>query len=122
MTDRILSFQTCLDLEKVGFSSPTTAFYNKADKYFFRASDLMVQSDFKTEVVSCPTISQVLEFTWNSFSTNVEVFVNDDKTFGFILSNIKEDGSRVETGGGMYGSRSEAEVEAIETFLFYQTL
>ena len=121
MTDRILSFQMCNDLQKIGFCGPTTSFY-QTDQYFFRVSDLRTESDFNTKVVPCPTISQTLEFIWNSFSTNVEVFVNDNRTFGFIISNIKEDGSRVETGGGMYDSRSQAELEAIETFLYYQTL
>jgi len=119
MTNRVIDFKTSKLLKSLGFEEPCSAYYEEGNEDHLANFNKPIFRNFhSSSTITCPTISQVLDWLWFNKDVHIEVFVNDDRTFGVIIARFDSDGKRLEDGyAGMYHSRTEAELAAIKVAL-----
>jgi hypothetical protein len=116
MTNRTVDFRTSRSLKALGFDEPCSAYYDTTNPDTVQHAQQPLFKNSSIDVlIACPTISQVLDWLWFEKDIHVEVFVNDDRTFGCIVTKFGSNGDRIEDNcSGMYNSRTEAELAAIK--------
>lgn len=117
MTNRTFDYETCRNLKNLGFNEPCSSYYlvNDSDVVHHLFTSKFLNSEWSDHLITCPTISQVLDWLWFEKSIHVEVFVNDDRTFGYLVTKFSENGDRLDDlYRSMFNSRTDAEIDAVK--------
>jgi hypothetical protein len=99
-----VNFELAKLLKEKGFDKPTVQFYTRGKKpYLTEAQDYMSDRytisnwnngmgsyPTKDEDVCCsaPTIAEVVMWLYKKYGIWIEVYMNDDTTFGYLISKV----------------------------------
>ena len=109
MEKEFVPYEQALDLKTLGFDEPCFATYRKNavgskkpfefdidyhTKVEMQNNIIPINSQYTKESkwVSAPLWQQAFKWFWNTQGLYVEFFVDDDQTFGFLISRFVEEG------------------------------
>ena len=119
-----------LELKQLGFDELCWAWYNIPDedvRYCYSEQRSPITNSHeewsaqiwgkKAENIGLPTSSQVLKWFREKYDYHCEIFVDDNKTFGFLISYFVEDGRADKPIQRGYNSYEEAEDACINKLI-----
>jgi hypothetical protein len=115
MNKEFISYEQALALKELGFDEPCLASWN----FYTRELNYNGQpSIFSSEdVIQLPTFSQAFRWFREKYGYYYEIFVDDDKTFGFMISYFIEIGRADKPIQRMYTTYEEAELECLKKLI-----
>jgi hypothetical protein len=90
MNKEFIPYEQALELKELGFDEPCMAayvlgqFYFKGDNYVYGSKDI--------PNINAPLYQQAFRWFREKHGLYSEIFVDDDKTFGFFVSSFAEEG------------------------------
>ena len=89
MTKEFIPYQQGLQLKELGFDEPCWAWWHIEDcdiRFCYSDQRSPIINSRETEIVGLPTYSQAFRWFREKCDLYVDLFVDDDKTFGFMIS------------------------------------
>ena len=123
MQKEFVEYELALRLKALGFDEPCLAIHSNANpktglytlnKYRLK---LIKQGSQKDKGVKAPTYSQAFRWFREKYGYYYEIFVDDDKTFGFLISYFVEIGRGDKPIQRKYETYEEAELACLEKLL-----
>ena len=118
MNTEFVPYEQAVSLKKLGFSESCFAVYDN-QKWFLVESKNSMSYELceKTDVFPVPTFSQAFRWFREKFEYYVDLFVDDDKTFGFMISSFVEEGVLEKPIQRNYSSYEEAELACLKKLI-----
>jgi hypothetical protein len=127
MEKEFVPYEQALALKELGFDEPCLAFsYTKSEFGYIAHSvylidyldtDSMVKNSEKEYYYARPTFSQAFRWFRERYGYHIELFVDDDKTFGFMISYFTKIERLDKPVQRKYVTHEEAELECLETLI-----
>jgi hypothetical protein len=130
MENQFVSYEKAIELKELGFDELCWAWYNMPDedvRYCFSEQRSPITNSHeewsaqiwksKVENIGLPTSSQVFKWFREKYDYYCEIFVDDNKTFGFLISYFVEDGRADKPIQRGYNSYEEAEDACINKLI-----
>ena len=114
MKNEFVPYQQTTELKQLGFDQPCFAVYEDKKWQLVESKNSMsYELCLKTDTFPVPTFSQAFRFFREKYGLYSEVFVDDDKTFGFMISSFTEEGVLEKPITRKINSHEEAELKCI---------
>ena len=95
MRTHIVPYQVSLKLKSLGFDVPTLYGYDTLGSLYYSGDNVFHYTDYnKMESgfnVSAPLYAQVFHWFKMKYGFYADLFVDDDKTFGYLISYFTDD-------------------------------
>jgi hypothetical protein len=124
MNKDFVDYQIAYDMKSLGFDEPCLRVGNTnghtmwkwievdKDNETISVNDIL-NVEYMEGYIQIPTFSQCFGFFREEFGYYSDLFVDDDKTFGFMISSFTEEGILEKPIQRNYNSYEEAELAAI---------
>ena len=123
MTKEFIPYQQALDLEKLGFDGDCFAFYNGkfldfkiCDNGGLEYPQITVNKDIG-QCPNAPLYQQAFKWFREKYGLYSEIFVDDNKTFGFLISSFIEEGRLDKPITRQFSSYEEAELGCVRQLI-----
>ena len=114
MKNEFVPYQQTTELKQLGFDKPCFAVYEDKKWQLVESKNSMsYELCLKTDTFPVPTFSQAFRFFREKYGLYSEVFVDDDKTFGFMISSFTEEGVLEKPITRKINSHEEAELKCL---------
>ena len=94
MNKEFVDYKTALALKELGFDEPCWAWWHIEDcdtRFCYSEQRSPIINSRETEVVGLPTYSSAFRWFREKYDIHCEFFVDDSKTFGFLISQFVGD-------------------------------
>ena len=91
MKTEFISYEQALALKELGFDEPCFSFYIDVDKFLY-TNQKWLDYNLNSKRISAPLYQQAFKWFREKHGLYTEIFVDDDKTFGFLISSFIEEG------------------------------
>ena len=114
MKNDFTPYEQAVSLKQLGFDEPCFAVYEDKKWFLVESKNSMsYELCLKTDTFPAPTFSQAFRFFREKFGYYANLFVDDDKTFGFMISSFVEEGVLEKPIQRNYSSYEEAELACL---------
>jgi hypothetical protein len=114
MEKDFVNYDIALEMKQLGFDEPCFAVYEDKKWFLVESKNSMsYESCLKTDTFPAPTFSQAFRWFREKFGYYADLFVDDDKTFGFMISSFVEEGVLEKPIQRNYSSYEEAELACL---------
>ena len=114
MKNEFVPYQQTTELKQLGFDQPCFAVYEDKKWQLVESKNSMsYELCLKTDTFPVPTFSQAFRFFREKYGYYANLFVDDDKTFGFMISSFVEEGVLEKPIIRKINSHEEAELECL---------
>lgn len=121
MNKEFVKYEQALALKELGFNESCLAFYNLRGMGLNEKFNLKPRSsqyvDVKDLIALAPTYSQAFRFFREKHGLYVDLFVDDDKTFGFMISYFMPPNRVDKPIQRRYKIYEEAELECLKKLI-----
>jgi len=110
MEKEFIPYQTALELKELGFNQPCFGWW------FADEEMLIIDKSTKStseNIIQAPTFSQAFRWFREKFGYYADLFVDDDKTFGFMISSFVKEGVLEKPIQRNYSSYEETELACL---------
>ena len=91
MNKEFVKYEQALALKELGFDEPCFSFYIDVDKFLY-TNQKWLDYNLNSKRISAPLYQQAFKWFREKHGLYTEIFVDDDKTFGFLISSFIEEG------------------------------
>ena len=109
MKNDFTPYEQAVSLKQLGFDKPCFGYYVELKNPQEGLLKIGLDNDF----LQAPTFSQAFRFFREKFGYYANLFVDDDKTFGFMISSFVEEGVLEKPIQRNYSSYEEAELACL---------
>ena len=114
MKNEFVPYQQTTELKQLGFDKPCFAVYeDKKWQLVEVKNSIPYESCLKLDVFPAPTFSQAFRWFREKYGYYADLFVDDDKTFGFMISSFTEEGVLEKPITRKINSHEEAELKCL---------
>ena len=114
MKNEFVPYQQTTELKQLGFDKPCFAVYEDKKWQLGEVKNSMsYELCLKTDTFPVPTFSQAFRFFREKYGLYSDLFVDDDKTFGFMISSFVEEGVLEKPITRKINSHEEAELKCL---------
>ena len=116
MTKEFIPYEQALALKKLGFDEPCFGYYSEQGNYILEEGKVNSNCNkpgMNSRYCTAPTYSQAFRWFREKYGYYYEIFVDDDKTFGFLISYFLEIGRANKPIQRKYATYEEAELECL---------
>jgi len=119
MEKEFVPYEQALALKELGFDEPCIAYYENNGKNSLLVTDSVnfTNTDLKVEGISSPLYQQAFRWFREKHGYYVDLFVDDDKTFGFMISYFVEIGRADKPIQRKYNTYEEAELQCLKKLI-----
>jgi hypothetical protein len=125
MEKEFVSYELSLALKEIGYQSPNPigGYRGGAIFYYERSSELfydglpMYSSSYHEGQIIAPLYQQAFRWFREKHGYYVDLFVDDDKTFGFMISYFVEIGRADKPIQRKYNTYEEAELQCLKKLI-----
>jgi hypothetical protein len=114
MKNEFVPYEQAVALKQLGFDKPCFAVYEDKKWFLVESKNSMsYELCLKTDTFPVPTFSQAFRFFREKYGYYADLFVDDDKTFGFMISSFVEEGVLEKPITRQINSHEEAELKCL---------
>ena len=114
MKNEFVPYQQTTELKQLGFDQPCFAVYEDKKWQLVESKNSMsYELCLKTDTFPVPTFSQAFRWFREKYGYYADLFVDDDKTFGFMISSFVEEGVLEKPITRKINSHEEAELKCL---------
>ena len=114
MKNEFVPYQQTTELKQLGFDKPCFAVYEDKKWQLGEVKNSMsYELCLKTDTFPVPTFSQAFRWFREKYGYYADLFVDDDKTFGFMISSFVEEGVLEKPITRKINSHEEAELKCL---------
>ena len=114
MKNDFTPYEQTTELKQLGFDKPCFAVYEDKKWQLVEVKNSMsYELCLKTDTFPVPTFSQAFRWFREKYGYYADLFVDDDKTFGFMISSFVEEGVLEKPITRKINSHEEAELECL---------
>ena len=114
MKNEFVPYQQTTELKQLGFNKPCFAVYEDKKWQLGEVKNSMsYELCLKTDTFPVPTFSQAFRWFREKYGYYSDIFVDDDKTFGFMISSFTEEGVLEKPIIRQINSHEEAELKCL---------
>ena len=114
MKNEFVPYQQTTELKQLGFDKPCFAVYEDKKWQLVEVKNSMsYELCLKTDTFPVPTFSQAFRWFREKYGLYSDLFVDDDKTFGFMISSFVEEGVLEKPITRKINSHEEAELKCL---------
>ena len=114
MKNEFVPYQQTTELKQLGFDQPCFAVYEDKKWQLVESKNSMsYELCLKTDTFPVPTFSQAFRWFREKYGYYADLFVDDDKTFGFMISSFTEEGVLEKPITRQINSHEEAELKCL---------
>jgi hypothetical protein len=117
MNKDFVPYQPSFDMKELGFDEPCIGNYFHTKELKIYGGDILRIKNSDMGTVTAPTFSQAFRWFREKYGYYYEIFVDDDKTFGFMISYFIEIGRADKPIQRMYTTYEEAELECLKKLI-----
>ncbi len=112
MKKEFIPYEQALELKELGFNELCLFYYadNKALRIYH-------QSEIYDDLVGAPLYQQVFRWFRDKYGLYSEIFVDDSKTFGFLISSFIEEGRLDKPITRQFNTYDEAELGCVKQLI-----
>ena len=92
MNKEFVKYTQALALKELGFDEASFGHYRTYGKNLFYATPIARNLPARYRVINAPLYQQAFRWFRENHGLYTEMFVDDDKTFGFLISSFIEEG------------------------------
>jgi hypothetical protein len=115
MNKEFTTYEQALALKDLDFDEPCFAWY--VSKEYGLEIGKVIQTDLIKDAVVAPTFHQAFRWFREKYGYYVDLFVDDDKTFGFMISYFVEIGRADKPIQRKYNTYEEAEQSCLDKLI-----
>ena len=117
MTKEFIPYEQALALKELGFDEPCFAIHSinlmtENEDWELKIGGIWTNHEL-VDSIKAPTFSQAFRWFREKYGYYYEIFVDDDKTFGFLISYFLEIGRANKPIQRKYATYEEAELECL---------
>ena len=114
MKNEFVPYQQTTEIKQLGFDQPCFAVYEDKKWQLVESKNSMsYELCLKTDTFPVPTFSQAFRWFREKYGYYADLFVDDDKTFGFMISSFVEEGVLEKPIIRKINSHEEAELKCL---------
>jgi len=119
MKNDFTPYEQAVALKQLGFDEPCFGYYEPNGNFDYIEKDIIKDFPYLAknsewqDLVASPTLSQAFRWFREKFGYYANLFVDDDKTFGFMISSFVEEGVLEKPIQRNYSSYEEAELACL---------
>jgi hypothetical protein len=94
MNKEFCTYEQALALKELGFDEKCFAMYNEYEELIWNTehSSLCYNSQGYSDMCTAPTYSEAFRWLRKNHNLYVDIFVDDNKTFGFMITHFTSEG------------------------------
>jgi len=119
MEKEFLDYIEALELKKLGFNEPCFGFYDDIDDdhpvSFIRIESLC--DKLKSSITLAPLYQQAFRWFREKYGLYAEIFVDDNKTFGFYITSFIKEGRLDKPITRQFNTYDEAELGCVKQLI-----
>jgi hypothetical protein len=126
MTKEFIPYEQALELKELGFDEACICYYDIEDSYKLKPTPMKEEVNafhFNSTsiMVAAPLCQQAFRWFREKCDFYAEIFVDDDKTFGFLISSFIEKGELARIDKPIkrqFATYEEAELECLKWLIY----
>jgi hypothetical protein len=122
MENEFLPYELAVEMKSIGFDEPCLGYFASKDAKTIRLAlwthiGYVNANRLDDDLVTAPIYQQAFRWFREKYGYYYEIFVDDDKTFGFMISYFIEIGRADKPIQRMYTTYEEAELECLKKLI-----
>lgn len=112
-----LPYKQTIELIQLGFNQPCLATIDQTDFVHIKGTRKQPRGSMMYDTIDCPLYQEVLEWFRDEKDLFAEIFIDDDKTYGYLISYFVEQGRADKPIKRQFKTYNEAQLACIDVMI-----